>query len=290
MPANKFGLTWIKSREPYDSMSRSNLLLDLYKKDNNFFKNILDIGGGNGSFLRWCNSRDILYNNFLIADHDQALLKDFYITTKKSFLKKSIELLKNSPTSFQYQKKGSKKISRITLKKQDLLKSIESMNSYDIISLSAVSDLLSRNYIKKILNTIQVNKVIYFSICFDGRVIWQNKNKYDKYIISMFNKHQQQEKTLGIALGLKNIETIKNLSSRKGFRVTIADSSWKLNSDTHNDRYFQNSYLNTIYKPLRRYELIDQDILDEWFQAKTGDIKLKKSNVQVGHKDILIAT
>ncbi len=40
----------------------------------------------------------------------------------------------------------------------------------------------------------------------------------------------------------------------------------------------------------KNYELVDQDILKEWFQLKVQDIALKKSNVVVGHKDLLIIT
>ena len=290
MSANKFSLSWIKSREPYDSLSRSDLLVSLYKKDRHFFKKILDLGGGNGSFLRWCDSKNIVYDDFLIIDHDQSLLKNFFNITKKYFFQNSEELLKINTMSYELQKKDSKRTSYITLQQQDILRSIESINNYNVISLSAVSDLLSRNHIKEILHKIEKGKVIYFSICFDGTVKWVNKNKYDKYIISMFNKHQQQEKTLGFALGSKNIETIKSISLKKGFKTSIADSSWVLNSDTDNARNFQNSYLKTIYNPLRKYELIDQDILKEWFQVKTKDIKMKKSSLRVGHKDILIAT
>ncbi len=290
MSANKFSLSWIKSREPYDSLSRSDLLVSLYKKDRHFFKKILDLGGGNGSFLRWCDSKNIVYDDFLIIDHDQSLLKNFFNITKKYFFQNSEELLKINTMSYELQKKDSKRPSYITLQQQDILRSIESINNYNVISLSAVSDLLSRNHIKEIFNKIEKDKIIYFSICFDGTVKWENKNKYDKYIISMFNKHQQQEKTLGFALGLKNIEIIKNISLKKGFRTTIADSSWILNSYIDNDRNFQNLYLKTIYKPLRKYEFIDQEILKEWFQAKTKDIKMKKSNLRVGHKDILIMT
>ena len=68
MPTDKFSSSWINLREPYDSISRSSLLLDLYRKDANPFNNIIDLGGGNGSFLRWCHSQSINYNKFMIIE------------------------------------------------------------------------------------------------------------------------------------------------------------------------------------------------------------------------------
>ena len=290
MPTDKFSSSWINLREPYDSISRSSLLLDLYRKDANPFNNIIDLGGGNGSFLRWCHSQSINYNKFMLIDHDQSLLKNFYSKTKKLFSKSSIDLIKESPTSYKFKRLKKDKINYIILKQLEILKSIAYINDYNIISFSAVSDLLSKTYIKKILNKIDKDKIIYFSICFDGTVRWKNINKYDKYIISLFNKHQQKEKTLGFALGSKSIQIVKNLSLKKGFKCHIADSSWNINSDTNNARTFQLAYLDTIYKPLKKYELVDQVILKQWFKLKKEDIKNKKSRLTVGHKDIIILT
>ena len=290
MPTNKFSLSWIKLREPFDSVSRSDLLISKYNEKEYNFKNILDLGGGNGSFLRWCHSKNIIYDNLLIADHDQALLNNFYSITSKYLSKESIDLIKINTLSYKFKRKCSEKESYITLKKQDLLNSMELIKDYDIISLSAVSDLLSKNYIKNLFEKTGKGKIIYFSICFDGRVQWKNKSRYDKYIISMFNQHQKQEKTLGMALGLDSIRVIKDISFRKGLEMHIADSSWVLNTDSKYSIDFQIAFLNTIYKPLKNYELVDQDILKEWFQLKVQDIALKKSNIVVGHKDLLIIT
>ena len=93
-----------------------------------------------------------------------------------------------------------------------------------------------------------------------------------------------------MALGLDSIRVIKDISFRKDLETHIADSSWVLNTDSKDSIDFQIAFLNTIYKPLKNYELVDQDILKEWFQLKVQDIALKKSNVVVGHKDLLIIT
>ena len=89
-------------------------------------------------------------------------------------------------------------------------------------------------------------------------------------------------------LPVKTAEVIKDISSRKNLETHIADSSWVLNTDSKDSIDFQIAFLNTIYKPLKNYTLVDQDILKEWFQLKVQDIALKKSNIVVGHKDLLI--
>ena len=81
MPTKDFSLSWIKSREPYDLVSRSKILTDLYKKNKEVFRNIVDLGGGTGSFLRWCHYKNIEYDKILITDHDLKLLNRFFIMT-----------------------------------------------------------------------------------------------------------------------------------------------------------------------------------------------------------------
>ena len=290
MQANKFTTTWINLRESYDMLSRSDLLQNLYKNNKMNLKKVIDLGGGNGSFLRWCHYKNIIYDDFLIIDNDEALLKSFYPRTKSYLSMMSLSLIKDNRISYRIQNLKNNKDGFITLKKQDFYKSIDIINDYNLVSFSAVSDLLSKKFIKCLFDKIDKGTNLYFSICFDGRVKWKNKNKYDKYIVSMFNQHQKQEKTTGVALGLNSINFIKNLSKKNNYKIYIADSSWSVDSQDNDSRIFQKAYLNTIYKPLKKFEFTDKDILENWLKSKQNDIENKNSNLVVGHKDILIET
>ena len=53
----------------------------------------------------------------------------------------------------------------------------------------------------------------------------------------MFNKHQLQEKTLGMALGSNCIKIIKEMSLKRDYKVTTADSSWILKSDSSDSSF-----------------------------------------------------
>lgn len=290
MLTNKFSTTWINIRESYDKLSRSDLLLKQYKNNKINLKKVIDIGGGNGSFLRWCHYKNIIYDNFLIVDNDEVLLKNFFPRTKNYLSTMSLSLMKDNMMSYRIQNLKNKEDGFITLKKQDFYESLNIINNHDLVSFSAVSDLLSKKFIKCLFNKIDKGKKLYFSICFDGRVKWKNKHEHDKYIVSIFNQHQKQEKTIGLALGLNSINFIKNISKKNNLKMHIADSSWFINSHDNHSKVFQKSYLNTIYKPLKKYELTDKNMLEDWFRSKAKDIKNDKSNLIVGHKDILIET
>jgi len=283
-------LSWIKAREKYDLKYRSNLLKEQYKKDKSFFNRIIDLGSGNGSFLRYCHSKKMIFKEMLLVDYDSKLLRDFYASTYSYLNGTSYNILKESPTKYKLKKIDVIKTKNIQLMNTDILKSLNIINNYNLISLSAMSDILPTLFIKKLLNIVEKNKIIYFSICFDGSIKWASSHKYDKYILTMFNKHQEMNKISGYALGLKSIKLIKEYSAKKKYGFQVEDSSWELKSYDEDSKNFQKMYLDTIYKPLKKDDITDKDMLSEWRNVKLKDIISGKSKIIVGHKDILILT
>jgi len=290
MEQDKFSLSWIKAREKYDLKYRSNLLKEQYKKDKSFFNRIIDLGSGNGSFLRYCHSKKMIFKEMLLVDYDSKLLRDFYASTYSYLNGTSYNILKESPTKYKLKKIDVIKTKNIQLMNTDILKSLNIINNYNLISLSAMSDILPTLFIKKLLNIVEKNKIIYFSICFDGSIKWASSHKYDKYILTMFNKHQEMNKISGYALGLKSIKLIKEYSAKKKYGFQVEDSSWELKSYDEDSKNFQKMYLDTIYKPLKKDDITDKDMLSEWRNVKLKDIISGKSKIIVGHKDILILT
>ena len=290
MEQDKFSLSWIKAREQYDLKYRSNLLKEQYKKDRSSFNRIIDLGSGNGSFLRYCHCKKIIFKEMLLIDYDSKLLRDFYASTYSYLNGKDYNILKESPTKYKLKKIDTIKTKNIQLMNTDILKSLNIINNYDLISLSAMSDILPTLFIKKLLDKIGKNKIIYFSICFDGSIKWASSHKYDKYILTMFNKNQETNKSSGYVVGAKSIELIREYSMKKKYNFQIEDSSWELKSYDENSKCFQKMYLDTICKPLKKDDITNKDMLSEWRKVKLKDIVTGKSKIIVGHKDILILT
>ena len=290
MEKDRFSLSWIKMREKYDIKYRSDLLQNQYKKDKSFFKNIIDLGSGNGSFLRYCHKKKLIFDKMTLLDHDSKLLRNFYATTYKYLNGSKYNLLKINPTRYELKKKDVIKTESIQLSNANIMESLDILDQYNLISLSAVSDILPISFIKKFLNNISKNKIIYLSICFNGDVKWNARHKYDKYIISMFNRNQESDKGSGYAIGSKSIKLIKNYCIKNRYKIVMKDSSWKLNSNNDENKKFQRLYLDTIYRPLKNDNITDKDMLLEWKNVKLKEIMTGKSKVTVGHKDILIQT
>ena len=97
MKQDKFNLSWITQRENYDNNSRSSLLNNFLIKNKDRINNIIDLGCGTGSFLRWCFKNKIAINKIIMIDHNKKLLNQAPIIF---YLKSNA----NSPPSFIYPK------------------------------------------------------------------------------------------------------------------------------------------------------------------------------------------
>ena len=285
-----FTQKWMNAREIYDSCSRSSILNQYLSSNKNVFKNIIDIGCGTGSFLRWMIINKYKFENFLMIDHDKKLLNKVYKITKNSVLKYNMLFTKKSINCFHLKESTNSTYSEIKTIMGDICKLFKYIDKYDFISFSAIADILPKLYLDKLFDLQLSEKIILFSICYDGNITWNYKNKYDRYIIKKFNEHQHSIKNDNYMLGPKSVSYIKKKSKKKNYKIRLMDSSWNLESKSNNDKEFHRQYIDTIFKPLKSDNSIDISLLKEWVNDKYEKIEKGKLKTIVHHKDILVQT
>ena len=105
-----------------------------------------------------------------------------------------------------------------------------------------------------------------------------------------FNKHQLQDKGVGIALGKNSPEYIELTAKKKSYTCMKKDSSWRIGSTTERDKLFQKRYLKIMLNTLKKDTITDKNILKSWYLKRMQKIKLTSSKLVVGHSDIIIKT
>ena len=290
MNNNRFSLTWIKEREFYDKQSRSNLLTMEIKKDSKNVKKIIDLGCGTGAFLRWCITEKILFDEATLIDYDKRLLRSIDISFRRFLEKTNYFFKKINPRKYLITNPSSSKFFFISFLEQNILNSLNIIKNFDLISLSALSDLLSKNFIRKLFTQSPKNKYIYFSLCFNGKIKWSPVSEFDKYIVSNFNNHQLQDKGFGNALGKNSLRYIESIAKKKSYVYLKKDSPWKIGSSNKKDLLFQKKYLNMMLNTLKNDGRTQKDILKPWYEKRVKDLKRVSSKLVVGHNDILIKT
>lgn len=286
MKKDYFTGTWLAMRESYDISSRNKNLTKFIKKSDS----ILDIGSGTGAFSRWCLDNNIFFDTMMLLDHDQRLLNNSYKITSQFCKGKQLISEKISNTEYKVKDPINEFTFKFKTLHKDLSLAFNLINSFDVLSMSALIDLLSINYLNKLFKNIEHDKVIIMTLCFNGQIYWNKKNSHDKYIVNEFNREQQSIKGGNLSLGCESVSKVKQLSKKKKYKFSIYDSSWKLSSNSNDDKYFHQKYLETIYKPLKKNNKIDRKLLDQWFISKIKLIKNGSLETKVGHNDIIIQT
>ena len=286
MRKDYFTSTWLASREPYDISFRNKNLTKFVKKSDS----ILDIGSGTGAFSRWCLVNNIFFDTMVLADHDKKLLIKCNKIMSKFCKGKQLIFEKTSTKEFKVKDPVNEFTFKFKTLHKDLNLVFNLINSFDVLSMSALIDLLSINHLNKLFKNINHGKVIIMTLCFNGQIRWNYKNSYDKYIVNAFNKEQQSIKEGNLSLGCESIDKVKQLAQKKNFKFSVYDSSWKLSSSSNDDKEFHQKYLETIYKPLKKNKLIDRALLDQWFISKIKLINNGSLKTKVGHCDIIVQT
>ena len=290
MEKHKFSKAWLTEREFFDNQSRSNLLIKEIKKDSRSINKIIDLGCGTGSFLRWCIAQKLSFSEAMLIDFDRRLINSIGMLFRRFLKNKNYTIKKVNTREYLVTNLSSLEKSKILFLKKNIINSLDKIDRYDLVSLSALSDLLSKNIIRRLLSKTNRNKYIYFSLCFNGKIRWSPVNEFDNYVINKFNKHQIQDKGFGIALGENSIRYIESIANKNSYVYTKKDSSWKINSFNIQGKSFQEKYLKIILTALKNDDITDKDILKLWFSKRMQSIKHIKSKLIVGHNDILIKT
>ena len=275
-------------RIPYDHESRSHVLIDFlekYNKENKF--NLIDMCSGSGSFLIWSIKRGLFFKKNILIDNDINLLKSVK-SNLRQYLKNISNIKSNTNNMNLIINYNNTDVSYVNIIKYNCDNyKVKDSQPY-VISYSAAIDLMSKRSIDNSFKLIKNNNVLFFSLCFDGKVKWTPSHPYDKYVLSFFNNHQQSDKGFGMALGYKSINYIKKKANKLGLEIKIRNSPWIVKNESQDDTVFMKRYLLDIKKSLFHMDGIDKKMLRQWYADKSKNIECNKVKLTVGHKDMLI--
>ena len=287
--ADYFSKSWINMRMQYDDAARSDILINFLRSNSKYDDyNLIDMCSGTGSFLIWLLKNNVTFKKNILIDHDMTLLKSVKSNFRKYLKDKYVIKSNSNNLNLILTSKNSNSID-VYVEKSDCEKFNLNENQSFIISYSAAIDLMSKSSITNSLSNMKKNNILFYSLCFDGKVKWSPSHNFDKYILSFFNSHQMTDKGFGKALGYQAIDYLTMKAKKLGYRVTEKESAWKIVNSHEKDKNFMRRYILDIKKALYHMEGIDRSMLSEWYLSKKESIYQKKLKLCVGHKDILIA-
>ncbi|MCO5732485.1 bifunctional 2-polyprenyl-6-hydroxyphenol methylase/3-demethylubiquinol 3-O-methyltransferase UbiG [Rhizobium sp. SSA_523] len=252
---------WLSLREPADARARNDgLLAELgrYLHDGETPARLMDIGCGTGSTFRSLAGRLPDNARWTLVDYDSMLLAE----AERRIGHENVDYL------------------QLDLSSLDALP----LQDCTVLTASAFFDLCSAAFCEGLASKLSAAGTgLYAALNYDGRIAWTNRHVLDLQIVRIFNRHQTTDKGLGQALGPMATPHLKTVLENEGFRVSTADSPWRLGPA---ETALHRAFVEGMVAPVLEMAELDHASVMSWRDARLADID-EGGSCLVGHLDLL---
>ena len=258
-----FKRDWLAMREPYDHAARNPHLVARFEEWLSAFPDteIMDLGCGTGSNLRYLTERMERSRHWHLVDYDGVLLDalrqaETFDSECHTIVHKDLSDLSGLP------------FSRVRA-----------------VVASALMDLVSTAWFTTLAGQCRrAGAALFVSLDYDGIMRWQPQLPDDLWINGQFNVHQERDKGLGLAMGPTAKPIMCNVLEDLDYRVTTAATPWHLGPA---DAAIQIRLVNDIARACLDVHPEAHARIYGWAQSRRALITEKRSRLQVGHHDLL---
>lgn len=282
-----FSADWLQQREPFDAIARDaaaerlRLLprLQSQRALNGEPWRVIDLACGTGANLRWLAPRLGGEQQWLVVDHDAALLQRWPDRLGTDVPAPHEPLTFTGP-GFQ---------ASILRQQTDLAQHLEALpwRAAHLVTASALLDLVSLAWLQRLVAHASAARVaLLFTLSVDGRHDWAPRDPQDAAVARLFHAHQQRDKGFGPALGAGAIEACRRALRGAGYRVFSAPSDWWLDGRTQPQAAtLQRALVGGMAAAASEQSPASAVALHAWRDRRTA--AAASSSLRVGHVDLL---
>lgn len=225
--AAHFSAAWLAMREPADTAARDASAGPLLARLRAWPRppgpwRVMDLGCGTGANLRWLAPRLGAAQQWLVLDHDAALLRRWA----------------GQPG---WRRAGAGRLGwpahgvEVLRRRVDLAQALPDLPWPEggLVTASALLDLAGADWLDQLATrAAQQRCALLFALSVDGRQRWTPTLAGDTAIARRFAAHQRHDKGLGPALGEQAVAFLARRLRALGYRVHLAPSDWAVGPDT----------------------------------------------------------
>jgi hypothetical protein len=288
-----FSAEWLALREPIDAAARpaelvTELAAHLSRVTAGASLDIVDLGAGAGSNLRYLAPRLGSPQRWRLVDHDAALLAAAVATTRDwasargALVTESggALLVRNANDEWQIRCEQRDLAGPPSASSLDL-----ELPSGGLVTAAALLDLVGEEWLNALIARCRAARAaVCFALTYDGRTVCTPAEPEDAEVLTLFNRHQRLDKGLGPALGPDAARVAEAQLRARGYRVAARPSDWVIDP-AHGtlQRALLDGWLGAALEiaPERRTALAD------WHRRRAAHVALGRSTLRVGHVDLI---
>ncbi|MEQ9399050.1 MAG: class I SAM-dependent methyltransferase [Longimicrobiales bacterium] len=260
MSDDTFDADWLALREPVDHRSRSEALVSplVEAVGHRALADVLDLGGGTGSNVRWLAPRLPGVVRWTVVDHDAALLEALAPPSGAAV----------EPVVGDLAREG-----------------LAAVDSADLVTGSALLDLVGASWVDALVEACAARRCpALFALSYDGRIAWSEPDPDDARVAEAVNRHQTGPKGMGAALGPGAWSYTAEAFEAAGYTVTTAPSPWLLEGpdDAPLVRALVDGWIDAAAQILPEHR---RD-LEAWGRRRLDAVS-RGVRLEVGHRDVL---
>jgi hypothetical protein len=257
-----FAHEWLRLREPVDHESRSTRLQERLQAEFGTERSlqILDLGAGSGSNLRYLGPRLLNPQSWMLIDYDASLLVHAAAPCRKTW------------------------VCSCTLDLNEWDR-IQRLPRPDLVTGSALLDLVSADWLKTLVDQcLQWRAVVLFGLTVNGEIALRPADPDDATVLKALQMHQRRHKGLGQALGPDAASRLAETLRDAGYQVWMEPSPWALGP--------QNQRLAAELVYGWASAATEQDpsqslLFQSWQHRRMRQITDGELEIDVGHWDLL---
>jgi hypothetical protein len=282
-----FSAEWLALREPFDAAARAaSLVTELsahLSRGGDHPLEVVDLGAGAGSNLRYLAPLLGGMQQWRLADHDPKLL-DAAIATTQAWAVARGE--KTTLTAAGLEIRGAAFTCEVRREPVDLanLAAVE-LPAGGLVTAAALLDLVSREWLDSLARRCRAARAaVAFALTYDGRTTAAPGEPEDPVVLAMFNRHQLFDKGLGPALGMTAADAAEAAFEAHGYELRVATSDWRIGRAEH---ALQLALLDGWLGAALEIAPESRLALTSWHQRRRAHVLAGRSSLSVGHVDLV---
>jgi hypothetical protein len=257
-----FTVEWLDLREPADSAARASSVVECIRRVPGEPMRIIDLATGTGANFRYLAPRLGGRQDWLLVDHDVALLAVLLVRAA-SFLGRMRPMVLDLATSLD-----------------DL-----PFDRCELVTASALLDLVSESWLSRLVQRCAAaHATALFALTYNGWVEWSPSEPEDEWVRELLNQHQRGDKGFGAALGPAAAAMAANLFASCGYDIEQTPSDWHVG---HTEPALQVAFVRDWVRAAAEIAPNHLRELEDWGRRRATHIDAGVSTLRVGHTDLV---